>query len=151
MARERSIRSRIKVSSGGPKGSRKPSDQMRDIVNNFQTIIGELSGQAPDSVLQTVMRDSLIPVYQQSQVYVPYKTGDLKASGYIEVEKKGSTVFAEVGYGKGGIPHYTIIVHEDLGAYHRDPTSAKFLQRAIDEKGDQVRTRLLNGLRRALK
>ena len=97
-----------------------------------------------------VLREALRPTFEKSQRYCPYLTGALRRSGYLEVRRQG--VFrgyvAELGYGRGGIPPYAIIVHE-VPVYHRPPERWKWLQAAITEDAAQIRQLLTNGVRSA--
>lgn len=63
---------------------------------------------------------------EKSKPLVPVDTGDLKDTGHVFISRTGSTseFEAQVSYGT----HYAIYVHEDLGAFHQPPTSAKFLE-----------------------
>jgi hypothetical protein len=58
----------------------------------------------------------------------PIQTGALRASGHVEppeIDPAGATV--SFGYGGASAP-YAVYVHENLSAYHKPPTMAKFLE-----------------------
>lgn len=66
-------------------------------------------------------------VLTESKRLVPVDTGNLKATGSVEVpDVGGSRVTTEVGYGGSAAP-YALVVHEDLEAFH-DDGSAKYLE-----------------------
>lgn len=106
------------------------STQVAGLINKLDLVINSIKGLTPEVLLEI-----LEPVLEQSQIYCPVKTGALKNSSYLEVMQQGSggTISAEIGYGRGGVPHYTIFVHEDMEKFHVPPTQAKFLERAVDE------------------
>ncbi len=103
--------------------------QMKQVEGNYRRAVEMLRTNTPEA-----MRQMLQPVFDRSQVLVPFKTGALKASGYIEIRRRNKdVVVGEVGYGKGGKPPYAVFVHENLDAHHAAPTQAKFLEQAADE------------------
>jgi hypothetical protein len=57
----------------------------------------------------------------------PKKTGVLRDSGKTMFHKRGRETTGVVYFDDGEAP-YAIYVHEDLTAYHKSPTIAKFLQ-----------------------
>ncbi len=104
--------------------------QMKAVEDGFTRFVNTIQANSPAAV-----EAALQPIFDRSQVLVPKKTGDLKNSGFIEVKPglKGSAK-GEVGYGRGGVPPYAGIVHENLDAQHAAPTQAKYLERAVDEE-----------------
>jgi hypothetical protein len=101
---------------------------MKSIENSYTRLIETLEINTEAAMVQMLQ-----PVFDRSQVLVPVKTGDLKASGYIQTRRSGGKVVGEVGYGKGGRPSYAVFVHENLDAQHASPTQAKFLEQAANE------------------
>jgi hypothetical protein len=97
------------------------------IVNNIKAFIADVEGMMPD-----VLVEVLQPVFDLSQVYCPFKSGDLRSSGYLEARQGTRTAEVEIGYGRGGHPSYAVYVHE-MPFNHADPTRDKFLQAALDE------------------
>lgn len=95
------------------------------------------------------VREGLFPIWEVSQMLVPVDTGDLKASGFIDihVSPKARSIKGTVGYGKNGFPFYTLIVHENLEFAHESPTRAKFLEEAFNREADNV----FDNMRRFLK
>lgn len=91
---------------------------------------------------------ALTPTFELSQEYCPVgKTGNLKASGYLEAEAFRDGTRVEIGYGKNGFPEYAIFVHERTDAHHEPPTKAKFLEDAINEDFFNLQDRIVQGLR----
>lgn len=84
-------------------------------------------------------------ILNRSQKYVPVETGSLRRSGQV---RKVSPDEVIVSYGIANVettfpgdrpPFYAVFVHENLNASHADPTSAKFLERAIQESVAELR------------
>ncbi len=116
--------------------------QMDQIEKNVSAFFGHVKSVTPD-----VLIVALKPTFEKSQVYVPYDTGDLHKSGYLEVEQKGSRIQAEIGYGKGSNPHYAAYVHEMTHIAHKEPTRSKYLQSAIEEDANDIPKRLRNAFK----
>lgn len=112
--------------------------QFNDVLKNFHAIIREFQTVTPEA-LESVLQ----PIFDRSQELVPVDTGALKDSGYLEIRIAGNKINAEVGYGRGGVPIYSVFVHENLEMFHEPPTQAKFLQTAIEEHLDSIRPTLL--------
>jgi len=115
--------------------------QFNDVLRNFNALIRGIKSVTPEA-----LQGALQPIYDRSQELVPVRTGELKASGYLEVRTSGDKIDAEVGYGRGGVPIYAVFVHENLEMFHEPPTQAKFLQTAIEEHMDGIRSSLLTRL-----
>jgi hypothetical protein len=75
-------------------------------------------------------------IMNKAKEVTPVDTSTLKNSGHVKVpEIKGSKVSkvtVTLGFG-GAAKEYAIKVHEDLNAYHKPPTQAKFLERPFLE------------------
>ncbi len=111
--------------------------QMDNIKDNLLKVIEGIEGATPEAI-----RFGLQPIFDESQGLVPVDTGDLKASGYVEVRTEGRSgrVRAEIGYGLHGKPHYAGFVHEMVHIMHAPPTQAKYLETAVNNHiGDFVR------------
>ncbi len=100
----------------------------------------EVFEQEIHSAMPLAVREGLFLIFETSQMLVPVDTSKLKDSGYIDVEvsPKGHSVTGTVGYGENGVPHYTLLVHEDLSMPHTSPTQAKFLEEAYNREVDNV-------------
>ena len=119
--------------------------QFKGIETRLRETISNIKDATPDAV-----RHGLQPIFDKSQEYVPVDTMELKNSGYLEVRESSHKVEAEIGYARGGHPHYAVIVHEDPDLQHKSPTRSKFLEQAINEKFSGVKSRILSALRSAL-
>jgi hypothetical protein len=95
-----------------------------------------------------VLRAALAPTLRKAISYTPVKTGALRKSAYLEVRRQGllGGYQAEIGFGKGGVPSYAIIVHE-VPNKHTEPTRWKFLQAALEEDAAAIRQRLAGNFR----
>lgn len=116
--------------------------QMQAIQKNLELLVNSIEEATPE-VLEAALR----PTFELSQYYCPVDTGKMKASGYLVVRSRKGKIEAEIGYGKGGRPHYTVYQHENLAFFHKEPTSAKWLQRAIQEDGNNLQPRIIAGLK----
>lgn len=77
-------------------------------------------------------------IAQQSDIYCPKKTKALVQSRKIsEPETDGGKVVVEISYGGPDAP-YAPYAHEMTTYKHPAPTQAKFLERAAQEKKDEV-------------
>ncbi len=111
--------------------------QMGVIMKNMLKLIDGVQGATPAAI-----RFGLQPAFDESQRLVPVDTGDLKASGYVEVRTEGRSgrVRAEIGYGLYGRPHYAGFVHEMVQIPHAGVTQAKYLEAALNKHmGDFTR------------
>lgn len=131
----------IRIGKLSSRGSKEPWEagyvsSMRATMSQLISIVSDLQKQI-EGASPEIMIQVLQPTFDKSQDYCPIKTGDLKASGYLEVTSFRGSPRVEMGYARGGNPHYAVIVHEDMETYHRPPTRAKWLQAAMleDESG----------------
>lgn len=104
---------------------RRASNDMKGILDDFYAFCAHI-----ENMSSTVVYEALKPTFEKTQERVPVDTGDLKGSGYLEITGKGQV---QMGYGRGGFPEYTPIVHEDMAMKHKAPTAAKFLQGPLEE------------------
>jgi hypothetical protein len=118
--------------------------QLDAIMQNYQDFIDHMQVQSAEVLLY-----ALEPVGEKSQEYVPYRTGELHDSFYLEASTSRGRATAEIGYARGGNPHYAVFVHENLEMHHRPPTQAKFLQRALEESQELVQARIIEGMKLA--
>ena len=120
--------------------------QFDGIEANLAKVINAIKGITPDVLLEI-----LEPVLEQAQIYAPVKTGAFRNSGYLEVMQKGNVFEAEIGFGRGGEPTYTVFVHEDMTKYHVPPTQAKFLQTAVDDILPNIEDQILRKYKQGIK
>lgn len=115
---------------------------MDGIVNNFKLLAEHVDNVTPD-----ILMEALEPAFALSQVYCPMDTGDMLASGYLQVVERYHKPTVELGYGKGGNPSYTAVVHENLEWRHKKPTQAKWLSRALEESYGQINAQVMMSLK----
>jgi hypothetical protein len=120
---------------------------MGGILSLFRTFCNSLEYE----VLPQEMKRALEPTLELSNYYAPKDTGELRESGYVQVRGRRGNVTAEVGYGYGGKAPYAVIVHEHPELYHKPPTQAKFLQRAMDEDYLELLGRVAAQVRRRMR
>lgn len=128
----------VSVSEAGYiRNMRKQAD---NIVGKLVMIANRFRDATPGAI-----RYALQPIYEQSQIYVPVRTGKLKRSGFIlaEAEKHSGRVRALIGYARHGQPHYAAFVHEMIHIPHAGVTQAKFLEKAVREKIWTFKARLV--------
>lgn len=133
------------VSSAEAGATRDARASMDRVAKNLKRVIAAIENASPAGLAY-----ALEPIYETSQELVPVDTGKLKRSGYIDARKTGRGIVAEVGYGKGGNPHYTAFVHERLDIYHKPPTQAKFLEEAVNQHQHEVLDRYAQFMKRGL-
>lgn len=137
-------RGNVAMSSAADFGSQIKA-QMDNIVANFKGMCDSIDSQSAD-----ILVEALQPTFDKSQDIVPVgKTGRLKDSGYLESRRVRGTSQVEIGYGKGGEPPYAVFVHENLNAMHTPPTQAKFLQQPLEEDAEDIKQRILDGIKTA--
>lgn len=118
--------------------------QLGDLVDNFKAFVAHMQDVSAD-----VLYDALEPTFRKSQRYAPVKTKALVNSGYLEKRQFRGESVVEIGYGKGGEPHYAPYVHERLDLQHKSPTKAKFLQAALEEDANSIQSRIVRGMKEA--
>src|SRR5688572_19369077 len=94
--------------------------QLKELELDILDIFKQLEDESPE-----IMIDVLEPTFIKSQTYTPYDKGPLVNSGYLEENSFRGQPRVEMGYGKGGYPHYAALQHENMGFYHKPPTRAK--------------------------
>lgn len=118
---------------------------MAQVIKNAQKVI-----DAIEVTSLPALRYALRPIYDDSQILVPVKTGDLKRSGFVEVRRRGKVIEGVVGYARSEKPHYAIFVHERLDLFHQPPTQAKFLEEAVNRNIKSVPGRYADYVKRDL-
>ena len=117
--------------------------QLGRLVQNFQGLAAHMGSQSAE-----ILREALEPTFEKSKVYCPKDTHALVNSGFLEVQQTRNGAQAAMGYARGGSPHYAVYVHE-IPRFHKEPTRWKWLQQALQEDADDIRTRIINGCTRA--
>ena len=106
-------------------------------IKNFIRSLHQDALPRLQSVLISAINDFAKLVIDASQPLVPVKTGDLKASWFIEPAGPAKGLCATVGYG-GGDVDYAVWVHELL-ANHHSQGQAKFLETALQASAPEFR------------
>lgn len=116
-------------------------EQMKATTKELEDILFQLMQDIVDAS-PAAMVNALQPTFEKSQVYCPLDTGDLRASGYLEVTQFRGNPRVELGYARGGNPSYGVVVHENTSFYHKPPTRSKWLQAAMMEDLPMIYSRL---------
>lgn len=117
---------------------------LKVFTDGFNGFVKHMDGQIP-----AILYESMHPTFRKSQTYCPFDTGKMLASGYMELRGTGRGAQLTIGYGKGGHPSYTAMVHENLEVHHAAPTRAKWLQVAIEEDSSEILRRVAANTKRA--
>ena len=112
-----------------------------EIARDFRDYVRRVENTIPQDLVE-----ALRPTFELSLVYVPRDTGALAESGYLEVRQFRGNAQVEMGYGKNGSPEYAVFVHE-VPYKHAEPTSYKFLERAINEDWANLVQRVTENVR----
>lgn len=137
-----------RIRAAAPVGSLDPSSanytramkaQMDHIAERLAKTIKSIKNATPDAI-----KAGLQPIMDLSQTYVPYDSGDLYRSAFIEVRQTTTGTRAWIGYAKGGHPNYAAWVHEMMHIPHAKGKSAKFLERAVNERIHTVMPTVVN-------
>lgn len=114
-----------------------PSDASytRNMIQQSKELTDTLLGiiNALEDVSEDIIIEVLEPTFEKAKVYCPKDTGALVNSAYLEKASFRGKPRVEMGFARGGYPHYAAIVHENLSMRHMDPTRAKFLEQALKE------------------
>jgi len=117
--------------------------QMKALMDDLQYIMDQFAAVTPE-----ITKEAMQPTFDKSQEYCPHKTGVLKDSGYLEIVGFRGQPRVEMGYGKGGVPRYAVLVHEMVEVPHAPPTRSKFLEAAINEDYGSIIDRVHEGYKR---
>lgn len=79
--------------------------------------------------------------------YVPVRTGALRASGNVQIEKQDRNFTVVMGFG-GVASEYAVVVHEDMTAHHT-VGSAKYLETPYRKGTSDFADRLKAAAKRA--
>lgn len=89
-------------------------------------------------------------IFEESQDEVPLDTGNLRASGLLELPKiEGKEIVVDISYG-GAAADYALAVHEDLETQFRNNKKAKYLEDPARRRIRGMDTRLLAAVRKAM-
>ena len=116
---------------------------MKALRDDLQYIMDQFEDVTPDITIE-----ALRPIFDKSQEYCPHRTGELRNSGFLESVGFRGEPRVEMGYAKGGIPRYAVLVHEQVEVQHKAPTRSKFLEAAINEDYGEIIDRVYDGYKR---
>jgi hypothetical protein len=102
--------------------------QLDDLQKAMKAIVASFENTTPE-----ICMEALRPTFEKSKVYCPKDTGLLVSSAYLEIAGFRGQRRVEMGYARGGNPHYAVVVHENLEMKHKSPTRAKWLEVAVAE------------------
>ena len=118
-------------------------------AETMQRALRKLGKEAP-TVLGQALYAEASQIMAQSKLIVPVDTGALRSSGHVRLpEVVGSKVVVTLGYG-GAAATYAVIVHEKVGARHKSPTRAKYLEEPFRAATQGMLGRLAGWVRRVL-
>jgi hypothetical protein len=99
-------------------------------VGQFQALLEGIKGNIDRAVGQATFEEAQI-ILHDAVAITPYEFGTLRASGHVRPpQKSGWEWFVEIAFG-GAAASYAVYVHEIMGAYHKPPTQAKFLEQPV--------------------
>jgi hypothetical protein len=114
---------------------------------NLPRVLGQLRrwGQAHYDGAAAASVDAAEEVLARAKYYCPIDRGDLRSTGRVEIElRELRRASAQIRFGDAHVP-YAVIQHERLDYRHEPPTSAKYLQRAVDELAPRMTLRIGQG------
>lgn len=111
--------------------------QMKAVTDNLIKVVEQIKNATPE-----IMYEALVPTLELALEYCPIDTGLLRSSAYLEITEFRGHPRVEMGFARGGQPEYAVSVHENLEWKHEFPTRAKFLEHAMNEDMDNIRSRL---------
>jgi hypothetical protein len=102
-------------------------------LDRFRQALAAYQGDTVRAAAGALFREGERIMTKCKQVYVPVDFGTLRSTGRVQPPVvSGTTITVTLGFGGPAAP-YALIVHENLEAYHRPPTQAKYLEVAINE------------------
>lgn len=105
----------------------------REVAKRISKIFKLVENATPGAIIF-----ALRPIFAESQVLVPVRTGKLRRSGFLEAKMTATGARGAIGYGKGGNPDYAAHVHERTDIPHKSPTRSKYLTAAISKHFSQI-------------
>lgn len=105
---------------------------IKEQTDDLKRIIMSICQQF-EEVTPALCKAALEPTLEKAKVLCPKDTHALVNSAYLETTQFRGQPRVEMGFARGGFPHYAVLVHEDLTMSHAPPTQAKFLQAAVEE------------------
>src|SRR6266581_3111222 len=93
-------------------------------LDELQQKLEDLHGEDLDGEMEIAVQEELEEIKLESQEIVPYDTGKLHDSAFVDVRREHGRVVGNVGYDTP----YALYVHENPDAYHAPPTTWKYLE-----------------------
>lgn len=116
----------------------------------FEAKLKLLGSAAVKAAAKSLYRSAGQVMTLSKDQYVPVKTGALRGSGDVALpEIEGNNVLVQLGYGGPAID-YAVVVHENLQAYHKPPTQAKYLETPLTQAIPQINQNLADDLNEGL-
>lgn len=106
--------------------------------------IKRVARRFPDRVLGALRVEAEIEM-TESKRRVPVEHGTLRASGFVEVERRGNQMGATLSYG-GAAEDYAIVQHERLDYLHPRGGQAKYLESVLNESQPYMAARIARRL-----
>ena len=117
-------------------------------LKEVQAIMMKLGRKAPGALGGALFREGE-RIIGAAKEEVPVDTGNLRASGHVQLPEIGLTsASVEAGFG-GPAADYALIVHEDMEASHKTG-GPKYLERPFNEAVKTMDSRIAKDLRKAL-
>lgn len=114
---------------------------MQDILAGFDEFMEDIETNSAE-----ILTDAMEETFGKALTYCPEDSGELRDSGYLEVQSFRGKHVCAIGFGKGNKPDYAIYVHE-MPYQHEAPTRSKFLQAALDEDYYSILNKVAEGYR----
>lgn len=121
--------------------------QVKQQMKVLQSDLEYILAQFEDATLDITI-EALQPTLDKAKSYTPFRTGDLRNSGFLESVGFRGTPRVELGFARGGVPRYAVLVHEMVEVPHQLPTRSKFLEAAVNEDLGNIVGRLQAGYQR---
>jgi len=96
--------------------------------------------------VKNIMYREAQKIMNESVKICPVDTGRLRASRRVAIIEGPGEIKAELSYNT----EYALRVHEDLEAYHRPPTQAKFLEMPVRRNIPTIRKNLERKIKEVL-
>ncbi len=107
----------------------------------------EVSGNARAAGMQALFRGGE-DIVKAAGAIVPHDTGDLESDTDVVLDDSEGAVY--VSYGNGPASAYAEAQHENESFQHPNGREAKFLEKALESRGDTVMDFVADAIRREL-
>ena len=114
-------------------------DGLNEVLRNLDMVERKVKESIRNSV-----RDCSFDLLQRAKDLTPVDTGDLKASGFVEITDNGDVV--EVGFNTP----YALKQHEDLTYNHPQGGQSKYLEEPFQQNLDKYKEKIIEDIKDAL-